>query len=294
MKNILSILFYLIVVFYLIVIDDIVASSSCVDVEIICTSGRFSREITWEIKKQDNTILISGGGGETKSACLPYGTLTLVGKDSYGDGWNGATIKVIGDDGHVYFEEWSGPTSAQGKVAIEKMLAINVLCPIGSYGIINCTNCSMGKFGNEKGQIDEATACPYNITTCPLGYFCQHDPIANACPKGTFNNITGQTTERSCKNCSIGYVALSTGATACSICNKGAYCPNAKSQILCRKGTFNDLEGETMATSCKNCSYGYVTLSTGATACSICNKGAYCPNAKSQILCPKGTFNDLE
>ena len=61
-------------------------------------------------------------------------TLTL--RDAWGDGWNGATIKVIGDDGHVYFEEWSGPTSAQKKVAIEKMLAINVLCPIGSYGII--------------------------------------------------------------------------------------------------------------------------------------------------------------
>ena len=119
MKNILSILFYLIVVFYLIVIDDIVASSSCKDVEIICTAGGYPSEITWKIKKQDNTILISGGGGETKSACLPYGTLTLVGKDSYGDGWNGATIKVIGDDGHVYFEEWSGPTSAQGKIAIK-------------------------------------------------------------------------------------------------------------------------------------------------------------------------------
>ena len=131
MKNILNSVFYLIIVLLVYLLSEVVASS-CVDVDIICTSGSFASEITWDIKKQDNIILISGVGGETKSACLPYGTLTLVGKDSYGDGWNGATIKVIGDDGTVYFDEWSGPTSAQGKVAIEKIFAINVLCPIGS------------------------------------------------------------------------------------------------------------------------------------------------------------------
>ena len=216
MKNILNSVFYLIIVLHVYLLSEVVASS-CVDVDIICTSGSFASEITWEVKKQDNTNLISGVGGETKSACLPYETLILVGKDSYGDGWNGATIKVIGDNGHFYFEEWSGPTSAQGKVDIEKIFTV-VPCPVGSYGIntINCTNCSIGKFGNEKGRIDESSACPYNITTCPLGHFCQ-DRIANACPKGTFNNVTGQATVTTCKSCLNGYVALSEGSASCSL-----------------------------------------------------------------------------
>jgi len=259
-----------------------------VDVEIICTSSVGDEEITWEIK-QDDTVLISGLGGETKSACLPYGMLTLVGKDSYGDGWTGATIKVVGQDGTIYLPEWSGPaTSEESKTFYTKLGA----CPIGSYGMINCTNCSIGKFGNEAGKIDEASACPFNISTCPVGHFCQ-DRIANACPKGTFNNVTGQTGQTSCKSCLDGYVALSEGSASCSTCSKGAYCPNGTSQIQCPKGTFNDVTGQSGQTSCKSCLDGYVALSEGSASCSTCSKGAYCPNGTSQIQCPKGTFNDV-
>ena len=78
MKTVANSLFYLVTILYTQLLSEVVAS--CVDVEIICTSGEYPEEITWEIK-QDDTVLISGVGGETKSACLPYGTLALVGKD---------------------------------------------------------------------------------------------------------------------------------------------------------------------------------------------------------------------
>ena len=71
---------------------------------------------------------MSGVGGETKTACLPRGTLTLTGKDSYGDGWNGANIKVVDADDttHVYFE-WSGPTSSDG--TNELAIALHITPP---------------------------------------------------------------------------------------------------------------------------------------------------------------------
>eukprot|EP00942_MAST-04A_sp_MAST-4A-sp1_P009462 g9462.t1 len=263
-----------------------VASSSCVDVEIICTPGSYSSEITWEIKKQDNTILIIGGGGETKSTCLPYGTLTLVGKDSYGDGWNGATIKVIGDDETVYLAEWSGPSFSEETKTFNILMPSGV-CPIGSYGIINCTNCSIGKFGNEKGRIDESGACPYNTSTCPLGHFCQHDRVAHPCPIGSFNNVTGQT---ACKTCLSGYVALSNGSTSCSICDRGSYCPSATSQKLCPMGTFNNVTGQT---ACKTCLSGYVAFQDGSIDCSECPTAYYCPSPTSYFGCPIGTYNNL-
>ena len=94
-------------------------------VEIICTSGGFYWEITWEIKQLDGVSLINGVGGETKTACLPRETLTLFGTDSYGDGWNGASIKVVdAENGHVYFEEWLGPSTTDGKNTVAKELFI--------------------------------------------------------------------------------------------------------------------------------------------------------------------------
>ena len=100
MKHIINIHFYFIVAFHLQVISKVIAST-CVDVDIICTPGENPGDITWEITKEDNTTLISGVGGETKSACLPNGLLTLVGKDLQRNTWNGATIEILGKDGII-------------------------------------------------------------------------------------------------------------------------------------------------------------------------------------------------
>ena len=45
----------------------------------------------------DNTVLISGVGGETKTICIQVGTYTMLGQDSGADTWNGATIKVVNE-----------------------------------------------------------------------------------------------------------------------------------------------------------------------------------------------------
>lgn len=67
-------------------------------------TGRWAEEVSWSID--------SGAGGEggrgtstgryashqqyVTTKCLSQGSHTLVGKDSYGDGWNGGTITISG------------------------------------------------------------------------------------------------------------------------------------------------------------------------------------------------------
>ena len=48
MKNILNSAFYLIIVLHVYLLSEVVASP-CVDVDIICTSGSFASEISYEI-----------------------------------------------------------------------------------------------------------------------------------------------------------------------------------------------------------------------------------------------------
>ena len=57
----------------------------------------------------------------------------------------------------------------QGKVDIEKIFTV-VPCPVGSYGIntINCTNCSIGKFGNEKAYLTIFTISYYILKQFPM------------------------------------------------------------------------------------------------------------------------------
>ena len=79
-------------------------SLACVSVVVICTAGSFPWEIQWNIT-QSGALVTSGIGGENKTACLTAGVLVNVsGSDSYGDSWNGATLKVVDAlDGTVFF-----------------------------------------------------------------------------------------------------------------------------------------------------------------------------------------------
>ena len=63
---------------------------------------------------QQGTVVEAGQGGETKNVCLQAGNVTVKGRDTFGDSWNGATLKVVGADGTVYFPEWSGPSGSDG------------------------------------------------------------------------------------------------------------------------------------------------------------------------------------
>ena len=292
MKIELNSLFYVVITLCVFFIVEVV---SCVEVNIVCASGRYGDdEINWEIKK-DNAVLISGVGNETKSGCLPVGLLTVVGKDSGGrwgdgDGWTGATLTVVGKDGFAYLDKWEGPLYGAFR---SKEFNVVLRCPVGTYGITNCTNCSNGTFGNIVAQQNEESACPFNATTCPYGHFCRYR-VAIPCKMGTFNDLLGQSLETACKNCMPGYVALSEGSRTCAPCATGSYCQNTTSTTECPIGTFNKATKQTSKTACKICTSGHVAFSKGSQACAPCATGSYCPNATSQIDCPIGTFNDVK
>ena len=236
----------------------------------------------------DCTRISMGFGGEVKSLCLPLGQYVLAGIANSLPlaGWGEVSINIKGASNTIfYIEEWGGPQPGNA-YEFKPFSITKAQCPIGSYGTLTCNKCSAGKFGVQKGQNSEATACPYNITNCPTGHFCDGlNNTATQCPAGTFNNITGQTSALGCVTCPNGYVALSKGSTTCSPCSKGAYCPNATAEILCPVGEYNNL---TMQHSCRKCFAGRISLQLGSWQCFTCPIGAYCPNSTTKLLCPYG------
>ena len=59
-----------------------------------------------------------GKGGDRRSACLPRGNLIVVGRDTYGDGWNGAKLSIAGTDNSSYLTAWRGPLSSDKKKSV--------------------------------------------------------------------------------------------------------------------------------------------------------------------------------
>ena len=47
---------------------------------------------------------------------------TVVGRDSYGDGWEGGSLRIINAFGEVYFGPWSGPRYSRATVYLARFL----------------------------------------------------------------------------------------------------------------------------------------------------------------------------
>jgi hypothetical protein len=73
--------------------------------------GSYIGETSWSIADAAGNIIASGAGAESSEfSCFDDGDYTATGSDSYGDGWNGNTLTVTGDDGTVYLS-WDGPSA---------------------------------------------------------------------------------------------------------------------------------------------------------------------------------------
>ena len=100
-------------------------------------------------------------------------------------------------------------------------------CPAGTYSLVTglvstdeCIECAPGKY------------CPDNsngITDCPTGYYCPGNLIS--VPTGTDNQCTaghycpgGTAVEILCEP---GYYQSGVGATECTECDVGSYCPDS-------------------------------------------------------------------
>ena len=67
-------------------------------VEVIAGGGSWDSEISWEILDSDSAVVASGVAGTT-GICLDLtGCYTVNLYDAYGDGWNGASISINGQD----------------------------------------------------------------------------------------------------------------------------------------------------------------------------------------------------
>ena len=78
-----------------------------------------------------------------------------------------------------------------------------------------------------------------------------------------------------CTACASGYLALSVGLSAGTICQLGYYCPNG-----------------TTRTSCAGASAGSY-CGPGQAAILPCAAGYYCPDYVTQTACPAGTYSPL-
>jgi hypothetical protein len=153
-----------------------------IQVKVNCTTGEFPSEITWKIyaRSSDTVFIISpnpavtpllhGVGGNETQINLGLGSYSLIGKDLYGDGWNGATITITTvEDNRVLVDGWEGPAPYGMKDEVGfgfKVEASNVDEANVINGLIGNNNCEAGSgnsFAKTSGQSDITTEfdCKY-------------------------------------------------------------------------------------------------------------------------------------
>ena len=65
------------------------------------SGSSYNSEVTWEVKDSEDNLIASGSSNGSWEGCLPNGTYTVYGYDSWGDGWNGGNFYVNGPIGLI-------------------------------------------------------------------------------------------------------------------------------------------------------------------------------------------------
>ncbi|MCB0760255.1 MAG: T9SS type A sorting domain-containing protein [Flavobacteriales bacterium] len=81
------------------------AYAQCSNFTITVGGGSFDSEISWYIQNGSGTTVASGGAPGVWVYCLNPDCFTIVMNDSFGDGWNGASMVITDSGGAVV---WSG------------------------------------------------------------------------------------------------------------------------------------------------------------------------------------------
>lgn len=159
------------------------------------------------------------------------------------------------------------------------------VCGVGFTGTATCTQCVNGKY---KSLIGSA-AC----SNCNSGYVSNDDySDCNACDAGKYEE------NDECLSCAAINVNLysAAGSTVC-LCNAGSSGPDDGPCQLCAVGKYKNIAG---SSSCIECEFGQVALTTGRTSCQNCAAGKYYASSTSCTDCyehstsPSGaqTIND--
>ena len=214
---------------------------------------------------------------------------------------------------------------------------IGDICPEGTFcpeGSTVPRECLAGTYNDQPGQ-EKCNPCPAGYyclgntvsfinNTCPSGHYCPFNttqPYQYPCPPGTFNNLTGQTTDSSCVACPGGSYCEGNGNSwptgLCSPgwycsgsatssmttthgdqCQPGYYCPEgSEDPRKCDGGKFCDDAG--LSEPKGNCSAGYFCKLMAETSTpndgtgDVCPSGHYCPEGSMDPTpCLPGTYYD--
>ncbi|MAQ69942.1 MAG: hypothetical protein CMD23_02465, partial [Flavobacteriales bacterium] len=101
-------------------VEDGSCEYSCPDggtaVTIECDGGTYQYEVSWTIYDSNGAVVVSGGAPYyDEGTCLADGCYTIEMTDSYGDGWNGNDLTIVGEG--IDFEvtaEGTGGSAAFG------------------------------------------------------------------------------------------------------------------------------------------------------------------------------------
>ena len=134
---------------------------------------------------------------------------------------------------------------------------------------------------------------------CPAGHYCTlGSDLPEACPLGTFNNITRATQLSNCLDCSPGYYCDAAGLEApVDLCTAGYYCTSRSESSMpspasaqggpCPAGSYCP----SGATEAMPCLAGTYTLTGVQEACVDCPVGYYCETGADHLTdCPTGTI----
>ena len=71
------------------------------EVFVYCSPGDWPTEVSWEIQDSIGISVAAGVTDDPQALCLENGTYTVIGYDSWGDGWNGAVITITDSQGNI-------------------------------------------------------------------------------------------------------------------------------------------------------------------------------------------------
>ena len=135
---------------------------------------------------------------------------------------------------------------------------------------VDCDPCLNGEYSN--------AGTSFVCTPCPVGsYSASPTGSCDACAAGTYQPLTGQTSQSSCTDCAAGNFSSSTGSESCDVCAAGTYQDQVGQSSCkdCAAGTYQPLTGQTSQSSCTDCALGKYQPLTGQDSCTDCAPGNF-------------------
>ncbi|KAK3591334.1 hypothetical protein CHS0354_028441 [Potamilus streckersoni] len=165
-------------------------------------------------------------------------------------------------------------------------------CSIGSYqpssGQTSCISCQSGTITLQTSS----TSSSQCVAICNSGFFRNTNSNCQACPVGTYQPTTEQTSCISCPSGTTTNQVASTSQTQCvAVCSTGFFINTLGNCQTCPIGTYQPSSGQS---SCISCPTGTITLQTGSISSSqcvaICNSGFFRNTSGICQSCPVGTY----